>query len=36
LHQLLEKAEKFKASIGAEVEHPFRFIKQQFAYAKVR
>ena len=36
LHQLLEKAEKLKASIRAKVEHPFRVIKQQFGYAKVR
>lgn len=36
LHQLLEKAEKLKASIRAKVEHPFRLIKQQFGYAKVR
>ena len=36
LHQLLEKAEKLKASIRAKVEHPFRVVKQQFGYAKVR
>lgn len=36
LHQLLEKAEKLKASIRAKVEPPFRLIKQQFGYAKVR
>ncbi|EPM7261709.1 IS5 family transposase [Pseudomonas aeruginosa] len=36
LHQLLEKAEKLKASIRAKVEHPFRLVKQQFGYAKVR
>ncbi len=36
LHQLLEKAEQLKASIRAKVEHPFRLIKQQFGYAKVR
>ncbi len=36
LHQWLEKAEKLKASIRAKVEHPFRVIKQQFGYAKVR
>ncbi|AVP59058.1 IS5 family transposase [Pulveribacter suum] len=36
LHQLLEKAEKLKASIRAKVEHPFRLIKQQFGYAKTR
>lgn len=36
LHQLMEKAEKLKASIRAKVEHPFRVVKQQFGYAKVR
>ena len=36
LHQLLERAEKLKASIRAKVEHPFRLIKQQFGYAMVR
>ena len=36
LDQLLEKAEKLKASIRAKVEHPFRVVKQQFGYAKVR
>lgn len=36
LHQLLEKAEKLKASIRAKVEHSFRIVKQQFGYAKVR
>lgn len=36
LHQLFDKAEKLKASIRAKVEHPFRLIKQQFGYAKVR
>ena len=34
--RLLEKAEKLKASVRAKVEHPFRVIKQQFGYAKVR
>jgi hypothetical protein len=29
-------AEKAKASIRARVEHPFRVIKRQFGYAKVR
>ena len=28
--------EKIKASIRAKVEHPFRVIKRQFGYAKVR
>ncbi|WP_340700707.1 transposase [Burkholderia cenocepacia] len=36
LHQLLEKAEWLKASVRAKVEHPFRVIKQQFGYGKVR
>lgn len=36
LHQLLERAEKLKPGIRAKVEHPFRLIKQQFGYAKVR
>ena len=36
LDQLLEKVEKLKASIRAKVEHPFRVVKQQFGYAKVR
>lgn len=34
--RLLEKAEKLKASVRAKVEHPFRVVKQQFGYAKVR
>ena len=34
--QLLEKIEKLKASVRAKVEHPFRVVKQQFGYAKVR
>jgi IS5 family transposase len=32
----LEKAERRKASIRARVEHPFRVIKRQFGYVKVR
>lgn len=36
LHQLIEKAERLKASIRAKVEHPFRVVKQQFGHAKVR
>ena len=35
-HKLLDKAEKIKASVRAKVEHPFRVIKQQFGYAKLR
>jgi IS5 family transposase len=33
---LLDKAEKLKASIRAKVEHPFRVLKCQFKYTKVR
>ncbi|OLH22752.1 transposase, partial [Xanthomonas oryzae] len=28
--------EHFKASVRAKVEHPFRVIKRQFGYTKVR
>ncbi len=31
-----EKAKKIKAQVRAKVEHPFRRIKEQFGYAKVR
>ena len=33
---LLDQAEKLKASIRAKVEHPFRVIKRQFGFVKVR
>jgi IS5 family transposase len=33
---LLEKLEQTKASIRAKVEHPFRVIKRQFGYVKVK
>jgi len=33
---LLDKAEQLKASVWAKVEHPFRVIKCQFAFTKVR
>ena len=33
---LTEQAEKLKASVRAKVEHPFRVIKRQFGYVKVR
>ena len=33
---LKEQAEKLKASVRAKVEHPFRVIKRQFGYVKVR
>ena len=36
LDALIDQVEKIKASIGAKVEHPFRVIKRQFGYTKVR
>jgi IS5 family transposase len=33
---LIDQAEKLKAGIRARVEHPFRVIKRQFGYVKVR
>ena len=33
---LTEQLERLKASIRAKVEHPFRVIKRQFGYVKVR
>jgi len=33
---LIDKAEKIKAGIRAKVEHPFRVIKRQFGFVKVR
>ena len=33
---LIDKLEKLKASIRAKVEHPFRVVKRQFGYVKVR
>lgn len=33
---LAEQAEKLTASIRAQVEHPFRVLKRQFGYTKVR
>jgi IS5 family transposase len=35
-HQLLDELERLKASIRAKVEHPFRVIKRQFGFTKVR
>jgi transposase, IS5 family len=32
----IDQVEKIKASIRAKVEHPFRLIKQQFGYTKLR
>ncbi|MBP6900623.1 MAG: IS5 family transposase [Burkholderiaceae bacterium] len=34
--RLLDKVEQLKASVRAKVEHPFRVVKQQFGYAKLR
>ena len=34
--RLMQAAEKAKASVRARVEHPFRVIKRQFGYVKVR
>ena len=31
-----ERVEKMKASVRAKVEHPFRVIKRQFGFTKVR
>ena len=33
---MVDLVEKFKASIRAMVEHPFRVIKRQFGFTKVR
>jgi IS5 family transposase len=33
---LTDKIEKLKASVRAKVEHPFRVVKRQFGYVKVR
>ena len=33
---MIDKAQKLKASIRAKVEHPFRVIKRQFGFVKVR
>jgi IS5 family transposase len=34
--EFTEQVEKLKASVRAKVEHPFRVIKRQFGYVKVR
>ena len=36
IESLVDQLEKVKASIRAKVEHPFRVIKRQFGYVKVR
>ena len=33
---LIDKIEKLKAAVRAKVEHPFRVIKRQFGFVKVR
>jgi IS5 family transposase len=35
-HAKLDRAEKLKAGIRAKVEHPFRVVKRQFGFVKVR
>ena len=35
-HALIEQLEQLKAAIRAKVEHPFRVLKRQFGYVKVR
>ena len=34
--RILDAFERLKAQARAKVEHPFRVVKQQFGYAKVR
>lgn len=36
LNALVDQVERIKAGIRAKVEHPFRVIKRQFGYTKVR
>ena len=36
VQRLQEQGQKLNADILAKVEHPFRIVKQQFGYAKVR
>ena len=33
---MIDKAEKLKASARTKVEHPFKVIKRQFGFVKVR
>ena len=33
---MAERVERMKASIRAKVEHPFRVLKRQFGFTKVR
>lgn len=36
INALIDQVEKLKAGIRAKVEHPFRVLKRQFGYVKVR
>jgi IS5 family transposase len=36
VYKAIRKIEKAKAQVRAKVEHPFRVIKRQFGYAKIR
>lgn len=36
MYKTIRKIEKAKAQVRAKVEHPFRVIKRQFDYTKVR
>jgi len=36
LQAMTDRIERIKASIRAKVEHPFRILKRQFGYTKVR
>ena len=36
LDALIDKIEKLKAQMRAKVEHPFRVVKRQFGFVKVR
>lgn len=36
LEALIDQLERTRASVRAKVEHPFRVLKQQFGYVKVR
>jgi len=33
---MIDQAEKLKAGVRAKVEHPFRVLKRQFGFVKVR
>jgi IS5 family transposase len=36
LHAIYDQIERLKAGIRAKVEHPFRILKRQFGYLKIR